>query len=63
MAKKSLIAKAKRQNKKQKFSSRKYNRCERCGRVHAVFSKFGLCKFCIRELSFKGQLPGVKKAS
>lgn len=60
MAKKSLINK---QQKHQKYSTRKYTRCVRCGRVHAVYKKFGLCRICLRELAHKGQIPGVKKAS
>ncbi len=36
MAKKSLIAKAKR---KPKFKVRGYTRCQRCGRPRAVFRK------------------------
>jgi small subunit ribosomal protein S14 len=60
MAKKSLIAKQKRQAK---FKVRSYTRCTRCGRPHAVYSEFGLCRHCIRELAYKGALPGVKKAS
>lgn len=46
-----------------KFSTRKYTRCERCGRPHSVYRKFGLCRECMRELAHKGQLPGVVKAS
>jgi small subunit ribosomal protein S14 len=60
MAKKSLIAKQKRQPK---FSTRSYNRCARCGRPHAVYGKFGLCRCCVKELAHEGLLPGVKKAS
>ncbi|MDN4592993.1 type Z 30S ribosomal protein S14 [Polycladomyces subterraneus] len=60
MAKKSMIAKAKR---KPKFKARACNRCERCGRPHAVLRKFGLCRICLRELAYKGQIPSVKKAS
>lgn len=60
MAKTSLINKARR---KQKFSVRRYTRCERCGRPHAVMRKFKLCRICFRELAYKGQIPGVKKAS
>ncbi|MDP4082798.1 MAG: 30S ribosomal protein S14, partial [Bacillota bacterium] len=25
--------------------------------------KFKLCRICFRELAYKGQIPGVKKAS
>ena len=46
-----------------KFSTRAYTRCERCGRPHSVSRKFKLCRICFRELAYKGQLPGVKKAS
>ena len=60
MAKKSMIIKA---NKEQKFKVREYTRCEKCGRPHAVMSKFGVCRICFRELAHKGEIPGVKKAS
>lgn len=60
MAKRSLIEKQKRHPK---FSTRKYNRCLRCGRPRAIVGKFGLCRHCVRELAYKGELPGVKKAS
>ena len=60
MAKKSMKVKASR---KAKFSTRDYTRCERCGRPHAVYRKFKLCRICFRELAYLGQIPGVKKAS
>jgi small subunit ribosomal protein S14 len=60
MAKKSMVVK---QQGKQKFSVREYTRCERCGRPHAVYKKFKLCRICFRELAYKGQIPGVRKAS
>jgi small subunit ribosomal protein S14 len=60
MAKKALIEKA---NRKPKYKVRAYTRCQRCGRPHAVFRKFKLCRICFRELSHAGELPGVKKAS
>ena len=60
MAKTSLRIK---NQKPAKFSTREYNRCERCGRPHSIYRKFGLCRECMRELAHKGQLPGVKKAS
>ncbi|MCK4812324.1 MAG: type Z 30S ribosomal protein S14 [Candidatus Marinimicrobia bacterium] len=60
MAKKSLIAKAKREPK---FSARQYSRCTRCGRSRSVYRKFGLCRICFRELALKGEIPGVTKAS
>lgn len=60
MAKKSLIEK---QKKHQKFSSRNYTRCEKCGRPRAVTRKFGICRLCFRKLAYEGAIPGVKKAS
>lgn len=55
-----MIAKQKRP---QKFQVQEYTRCERCGRPHSVIRKFKLCRICFRELAYKGQIPGVKKAS
>ena len=52
-----------RQSRPAKFSTRAYTRCERCGRPHSVLSKYKLCHICFRELAYKGQIPGVKKAS
>ncbi|MBN2373470.1 type Z 30S ribosomal protein S14 [bacterium] len=60
MAKKSLIAKAKR---KQRFKVRQYNRCRLCGRPRAYMRKFQICRICFRSLALKGELPGVIKAS
>lgn len=60
MAKKSMIV---RNHRQQKFGVREYTRCERCGRPHSVMSQFKLCRLCFRELAYKGQIPGVKKAS
>ncbi|MBM4235423.1 MAG: type Z 30S ribosomal protein S14 [Firmicutes bacterium] len=60
MAKKSLIAKAKREAK---FSVRHYNRCHICGRPRAYLRKFGLCRLCFRQLANEGKIPGIKKAS
>ncbi len=60
MAKKSMIAKAKR---KAKFKVREYNRCKRCGRSRAYLRDFGMCRICVRELASRGELPGVRKAS
>ena len=60
MAKKSLIAKAKR---KPRFPVRAYTRCNRCGRPRAVYRKFGLCRICLRELAHEGSIPGMTKSS
>ena len=39
------------------------NRCEITGRPRGTFRKFGLSRSKIRELAFKGDIPGVIKAS
>ena len=39
------------------------NRCELTGRPRGVFRKFGMCRNKIREFAFKGEIPGVVKAS
>jgi len=46
-----------------KFKVQEYTRCVRCGRPHAVYSKFKLCRICLRELAYKGEIPGMKKSS
>ncbi|MFQ5560016.1 MAG: type Z 30S ribosomal protein S14 [Nitrospinota bacterium] len=60
MAKKSMVAKAKR---KPKFSSRGYNRCPLCGRSRGFLRKFTMCRICFRTLALRGEIPGVIKAS
>jgi len=60
LAKKSMIAKAKRPPK---FKVQQHNRCQVCGRPRAYYRKFGLCRICLRERALKGELPGVVKAS
>ena len=32
-----------KQQRKQKFSTREYNRCRICGRPHAYLRKYGIC--------------------
>ncbi|WP_031517191.1 type Z 30S ribosomal protein S14 [Desulfofalx alkaliphila] len=60
MAKKSMINKA---NRTPKYRVRGYNRCKLCGRPHSYMRKFGICRICFRELAYRGEIPGVKKAS
>jgi small subunit ribosomal protein S14 len=60
MAKKSLIAKAKRTPK---YKVRKYHRCQVCGRAHGYIGDFGLCRLCFRQMAHQGEIPGVRKAS
>jgi small subunit ribosomal protein S14 len=60
MAKKSWIAKQKREAK---FTSRAYNRCKLSGRRRAYLRKFGVSRITFRELALRGEIPGVTKAS
>jgi small subunit ribosomal protein S14 len=45
------------------YPTRLRNRCELTGRPRGTFRKFGLARSKIRELAFKGDIPGVIKAS
>jgi small subunit ribosomal protein S8 len=60
VAKTALVNKAAR---KPKFKVRGYTRCQRCGRPHSVYRKFGLCRVCFREMAHAGELPGITKSS
>ncbi len=52
-----------KQRRVPKFSTRRYNRCQFCGRRRANYRKFGVCRICFRALALRGQVPGVRKAS
>lgn len=60
MAKKSVIARSK---KEPKFSTRVVRRCFKCGRKRGYIRDFDLCRICFRELASKGEIPGIKKSS
>ena len=60
MARKAIIEKW---SKAPKYKTRAYTRCRICGRPHAVLRKLGICRICVRELAYKGEIPGCKKAS
>ena len=45
------------------YPSRQRNRCGMTGRPRGTFRQFGLARNKIRELAFKGDIPGVVKAS
>jgi len=60
VAKKSLIAKAKRS---QKYSTRYYHRCKICGRPRGYLRKFEMCRICFRKLANEGMIPGITKSS
>lgn len=67
MAKKSVTEREKKKQrlvKKGLMSRVKLNnRCWRCGRPKAVFSDFGVCRICLREMAHEGKIPGLRKAS
>ena len=52
-----------RQSRPAKYSTRAYTRCTLCGRPHSVLRRYGVCRICFRELAYKGQIHGVRKAS
>jgi small subunit ribosomal protein S14 len=60
VARKALIEKSR---KAQRFKTRAYSRCNRCGRPRAVYKKFGLCRICLRDLAHQGVIPGMTKSS
>ena len=60
MAKKSMIAKAKRPSR---FPVRDHHRCQVCGRPRGYMRRFAMCRICFRERALLGQLPGVTKSS
>ncbi len=48
---------------KPKFSTRKYNRCELCGRARGYYRKFKISRIMLRELAHQGLIPGMRKSS
>lgn len=52
-----------RAKKTPKFSTRTVNRCKRCGRRRGYYRRFGLCRMCFREMAWRGEIPGLTKAS
>ncbi|MBI3996526.1 MAG: type Z 30S ribosomal protein S14 [Candidatus Omnitrophica bacterium] len=60
MARTSWLERAKRTPK---FSTRAVNRCNRCGRRRGYYRRFGLCRMCFREMAWRGEIPGLMKAS
>jgi small subunit ribosomal protein S14 len=45
------------------YPTRQRNRCGLTGRPRGTFRKFGLARNKIRDLAFRGDIPGVVKAS
>lgn len=46
-----------------KYKTRIVRRCFRCGRKRWYMRKFGLCRICFKELAYKNEIPGLRKAS
>ena len=42
---------------------RQCTRCQQCGRPHAVYRKFGLCRICLRQQLMTGNVTGGRKSS
>ena len=43
--------------------SRRRRRCSITGRPHGVYRKFGLGRNKLREITMRGDIPGLRKAS
>ena len=57
-------ASLKLQKKPRNESKCRVNRiCQVCGRPHAVYRKFGMCRICIRNYMMRGLIPGLRKSS
>ena len=44
-------------------STRLNRRCQISGRSRSYYRKFGISRIALRELSLRGQLPGMRKSS
>lgn len=42
---------------------RSSTRCLQCGRTHAVYRKFGICRICLRQQLMSGNVTGGRKSS
>ena len=42
---------------------RMHNRCKLTGRPHGFMRKFGICRNQFRDLAYRGEVPGMRKAS
>ena len=61
MAKKSMIEREKKRAKIVEKYAAKRAALKAAG--HGYMRKFGISRIAFRELAYKGQIPGVKKAS
>lgn len=73
MARKAVIAKAKRlqrkasnariSGRKDKTIVRSFNVCRLCGRTRGYMGRFQMCRICFRMKARAGLIMGVKKCS
>ena len=63
MAKKSMLEREKKREKMVAKYAKLRAELKVTGRPHGYMRKFGICRITFRELAYKGQIPGVKKAS
>jgi small subunit ribosomal protein S14 len=52
-----------RQARPNKYKTREYTRCRRCGRARSVYRKFGVCRICLGELSHNSHVSWMTKSS
>lgn len=38
-------------------------RCNSCGRPRGLIRKFGVCRICLRQAFWRGEVPGLVKSS
>lgn len=57
------LAKRVKAKRKPKFTTRKKNICNCCGRSRGYLRKFKMCRLCFRQNASRGVIPGVTKAS
>jgi len=43
--------------------TRRTRRCRVSGRARAVYRKFGLSRIALRDMTLRGELPGMRKSS
>lgn len=44
-------------------AARSSSRCQQCGRTHAIYKKFGICRICLRQQLMAGNVTGGRKSS
>ncbi len=49
--------------RKEKRSTKAFNRCRICGRSNGYIRMFDMCRIHFREFAQRGELPGVTKST